>query len=1022
MLRGSQLLSLLTAAVPAVILSSAEPVAAPDQLPRIPATPAHLASQSFHLRPGFTAQLVAAEPLVVDPVALAFDESGTAYVVEMRDYSERRDESLGSIRRLVDEDADGRIDTATLFATGLPWPTAVACWDGGVFVGATPDIWYLKDSDGDGRADIRERVFTGFGSDGGALDPARLNVQAMLNSFQWGLDQRIHGVTSMAGGRVHLVDSPFTRTWLQRAGIQSFPSNHLSLRGRDFAFDPRSLAIESTPGGGQHGMTFDATGRKFVCSNSDHLQQIVHDDSNLTPDSLDPLPAPRVSIAADGPAAPVFRRSPDEPWRVLRTRWRVAGLVEGLVEGGGRPSGYFTGATGTTIHRGDAYPPELSGDAFIADCGSNLIHRKKLRLGPDGLQLIGERDVSERDSEFLASTDNWFRPVQFVNAPDGCLWVLDMYRETIEHPWSLPDGIKRHLDLNSGNDRGRLWRLAPTGFNPAPATRRIQGLATAPVPRLVGLLSHPDGWHRETAARLLHQKRDPAATPLLKMAAQSSSNPLGRLHALHVLAASAELDPDTVIRSLKDPADFVRAAAIELARRHLPDLSLPWTRLAADSSPRVRLACARLLRDIQPPLRDSIAATLVIEGPDRVRAIALPNANPISLWPRIHSGKPTLLPNLARRIGRQGSPADLDLVLNSILNLQPASLRLDTVTALADGLAATSRNLRLIDPSHHLEPVWKLAFEFATNRAASRVRTLGSSNLAFIDLTPDHPATRIAAVRLLRHAPEAEAVPVLVDRLHGEPDPVIVTAIDSLQAFRSTHTATSIGMRLQSISPTHRPRVLQLLARRPEGRAAIVQQLDHQTLKLTDLDADTLATLRRADDPALRSDLERWFGKAAPDRRAVVERFFPALALTGDPVRGGVIVRERCTVCHVWQGSGNNLGPDLASVASAGPEKLLVAILDPNREVAPAFNAWNVTTTEGDDLSGILVRDDAAGILLRQAGGMEISIARDRLSQLENSGRSLMPEGLEEGLDAQQFADLLAHLAAAGAPSTVPSP
>ena len=1012
MFRGASFLRLLLSTLPAALATAAEPVANPDQLPRIPPTPSHLALQSFHIRPGFTAQLVAAEPLVADPVALAFDEAGAAWVVEMRDYSERRDESLGSIRKLTDDDLDGRIDSASLFATGLPWPTAIACWDGGVFVGATPDIWYLKDTDGDGRADVQERIFTGFGSDGTALDPAKLNVQAMLNSFHWGLDQRIHGVTSLAAGRVQRIDSPFTRAWLERYGIQDSPPAAISLRGRDFAFDPRTLRLEATPGGGQHGMTFDPTGRRFVCSNSDHLQQIVYDDSNLTNDPLDPLPATRVSIAADGPAAPVFRRSPDEPWRVLRTRWRVAGLVEGPIEGGGRPSGYFTGATGTTVHRGDAYPPDVAGDVFIADCGSNLIHRKKLRPGPDGLQWIGERDPSESDSEFLASTDNWFRPVQFVNAPDGCLWVLDMYRETIEHPWSLPDGLKRHLDLNSGNDRGRLWRLAPSNFNPVPATQRIRNLASAPVARWVELLSHPNGWHRETAARLLHQKQDPAATPLLRKTLTQSNHPLARLHALHILAAKSQLDPALLKSAFADSLDVVRADAIELAQRHLPNSDLPWAKLAADPSPRVRLACARQARLIPSSVRDSIVATLLVQGPDLIRSIALPAADPRVLWPLVESQQPNLLPRIARRIGRQATPADLQLLFTRLPALSPRSLRLQTVSALADGLAADGRSLRLSDPEHRLAPIWSDALSLATNRAASRIRTLGNSTGPFIGLNPDDPDARLAALRLLRHAPEADAAPALTGRLVSESDPVFSMAIDSLQAFRSVATAHAVAAPLNNVEPSRRPRILQLLARRSEGRAAILQALEHQRLKVTELDADTLATLRRANDPELRSDLERWLGKAAPDRKSVVDRYLPALALTGNPDRGGIVLRERCTVCHVWQGTGNNLGPDLASVASAGPEKLLVAILDPNREVAPSHTAWHVVTVEDEDLTGILLRDDPAGIVLRQAGGTEISLPRDRLKQIENTGRSLMPEGLEEGLDAQQLADLLAHLAA----------
>ena len=359
-----------------------EPEIRPDQMPRIPPTDPPQAVASFKVRPGFRVESIASEPLISSPVAVAVDELGRAYVVEMRDYSERRPERLGRVRRLEDTDGDGRYDKATVFLDNLPWPTAITCWQGGVFIGATPDILYAKDTNDDGVADIREVIFTGFASTYAPYATNKLNVQALMNSFQWGPDNRIQGSASLSGGEVSLVDSPFTRrwreSWAERYAGRTVPwktpsTNPVLLRGHDFSFDPRSLELRTESGGGQHGMSFDSQGRKFVCSNSDHLQQILFNEGEASPNPHHELPAARVSIAADGPAAEVYRLSPDEPWRVLRTRWRVAGLVEGPVEGGGRPSGYFTGATGVTIYRGDAYGPEFVDNAFIADCGSNLV-------------------------------------------------------------------------------------------------------------------------------------------------------------------------------------------------------------------------------------------------------------------------------------------------------------------------------------------------------------------------------------------------------------------------------------------------------------------------------------------------------------------------------------------------------------------------------------------------------------------------------------------------------------------------
>ena len=239
------------------------------ELPRIPPVVPEQAVGTFVTAAGYRVEQVAAEPLVTDPIAMAFDEQGRLFVVEMHDYSEDADGHTGVIRLLTDTDGDGRFDTSSVYVDKLSWPTAVLCYDGGIFVGAAPDILYCKDTDGDGRADTIKKVFTGFG---------RGNVQGLLNSFAWGLDNRIHGATSSAGGAVRRADDERARP--------------LAPSGRDFSFDLCMLELTATSGGGQYGMSFDQWGRKFVCSNSDHIQQVMFDDRYLAAILTSPPPAP----------------------------------------------------------------------------------------------------------------------------------------------------------------------------------------------------------------------------------------------------------------------------------------------------------------------------------------------------------------------------------------------------------------------------------------------------------------------------------------------------------------------------------------------------------------------------------------------------------------------------------------------------------------------------------------------------------------------------------------------------------
>ena len=278
--------------------------------------------------------------------------------------------------------------------------------------------------------------------------------RGLLNGLLWGPDGWIYGVASSNGGTI-------------RQSNAARAAKPVSVRGRDFRFKPDGSAFEAISGGGQFGHAFDDWGHRFTCNNSNHIRQIVLPSHYLERNPALVPPSVVLDIAAEGPAAPVFRISAPEPWRVVRTRQRAADpvLSRRLPPTELFAFGFFTSATGITIYRGSSYPAEYRGNAFVGDVGGNLVHRKTLEV--DGATFLARR--ADADREFLTSTDNWFRPVNFTNTPDGTLLILDMYRETIEHPMSIPDPIKKHLDLTSGKDRGRIYNLVyPKGSTPSP--------------------------------------------------------------------------------------------------------------------------------------------------------------------------------------------------------------------------------------------------------------------------------------------------------------------------------------------------------------------------------------------------------------------------------------------------------------------------------------------------------------------------------------------------------------------------
>lgn len=558
-----------------------------DELPRIAATAASEALATFDVADGFRMQLIASEPLIANPVAMQWDASGALYVCEMRGYSEDRDAGISRIARLHDIDGDGIYDQRTTFADGLLWPTALFPYDGGLFVGDAPDIWYFKDTDGDGVADLKQRVLTGFGTS---------NVQGLLNSFRWGLDNRIHIACSSVGGEIRNPHAPSDQPGL-------------NIRGRDLALDPKTYRFEPTSGAAQHGTSFDDWGRKFASSNSDHIQQVMYRDRDVAANPYYSPPPSRISIAADGPQAEVYRTSPVEPWRQVRTRLRVSGLASGPIEGGGRAAGYFTGATGLTIYRGDAWPSKWRGTAIVGDVGGNLIHRK--RLDKNGLEFIAHR--IDDHSELVTSTDIWFRPAQFANAPDGSLHVIDVYLEVIEHPASLPPEIKKHLDLTSGRNRGRLYRIVPDNFHP----RKLSDLGLMSTAQLCALLSDPNAWHRETASRLLYERQDLSAVPFLRSMVPNAESALGRMHAMYALDGMQKLNIETMVAGLSDPDAHVRRHAVRLSRTNQtdPEIRDRLNELTSDPSMDVRYELAFALADAGPEDRLSGLVSILRRNP-----------------------------------------------------------------------------------------------------------------------------------------------------------------------------------------------------------------------------------------------------------------------------------------------------------------------------------------------------------------------------------------------------------------------
>jgi putative membrane-bound dehydrogenase-like protein len=953
------------------------------ELPRIPLRSAAESQKMLSIRPGFAVELAAAEPLLRSPVALDFDADGRLYVAEFPEYNQyanSKPQGVGCIRLLEDLNGDGVYDKSTLFADPVPMATAVICWDGGVYAGSAPDLIYLKDTDGDGKADLRRVVFTGFGKD--------LAGESIMNSFRWGLDNRIHLSTNNAGGEVGRVGGGKART--------------VSVRGQGFVFDPRDETFQLTGGGGQHGMSMDDWGRTYVCANSEPFSLVMYDSRYLVRNPFLQAPPPAVNVAPAGKFTRLFRTSTVEPWRALRTRLRSQGIVPGSDEGGS-PSGFFTGATGVTVYRGDAFPAEYSANLFVGDVSNNLIHRA---LAVAGGLLVTARSA-ETGREFVASSDNYFRPVQMANGPDGCLWVIDMYRELIEGAAFLPPSILKHMDVGSGVDRGRIWRIMPAGKRPS-----LPRLSKSKTVELVALLEHPNGWHRDTASRLLYERQDPSAIGPLRQIATRSSTPLGRTHALYALAGLKALGPDDILAALADPESRVREHALRLAEPFCHDDARVQSRMEAmvgDPDPLVRYQLAFSL-GVLPGTRAAgpLAALAIKDGADawcRIAILSSISGCAGDMFRQLAGNRAfraslpgrTFLAMLAAQ-ATAIRPADVDVVLVAIdgplADDQPAARAI--VAELMDKVTSETRT--------------RLAGTGGGRARAILAELLDEARATAAD-EKKPPKIRAAAVRALRFASfVTEREPLAALLASRQPGEVQAAAVDTLASYSDAAVAGVLLAAWPGMSPKMRASAAEAIFGRPVWIGAFLDAVESGSVGRSDVEPSRLNLLKSYPDLAVRTRAAKIFSSGLARRQDVVAAYQKALERKGDRERGRAVFEKNCSSCHRLENVGQRVGAELSAIRDRGLEAVLLNILDPNREVMPQFLSYVLVTTSGRVLTGMISAETANSLTIKKPDGSAENVLRLDIEELRSTGQSYMPEGLEKQIDVAAMADLLAYL------------
>jgi mono/diheme cytochrome c family protein/glucose/arabinose dehydrogenase len=539
------------------------PVLSPDE-----------ALESFYLPPGYALELVAAEPMVVDPVAIDFDGNGRMWAVEMRSYMPNvqgtgENKPTGRIVVLDDADGDGQMDERTVYLDSLVLPRSLKVMEDGVLVAATPDLWFTRDTDGDLKADTRELVTDDYGNPDS-------NPEHNANGLLWGMDN-----------------------WLHNADHEE------RYRYRNGRF-----AAASTVDHGQWGISQDDYGRMYLNSNSDPLRM----------DLLD---------------AHYYRRNP----RMMRSRGVYDDLVDDHTVWPVRPTpginrGYrpdmlredstltrFTAAGSPVVYRGDRLPGEMKGDVFVSEPSGNLVRRFSIAAIGEG-EYTAHNPYADEETEFLTSTDERFRPVNFYSAPDGTLYIVDMYRGIIQHRDYVTDYLERQIDrrnLEKPIGHGRIYRIVHESTERDEKPR----LRDKTSEELVEVLSHPNGWWRDTAQRLIVERGDTTAAPQLRQLLLSSDDARARLHALWTLDGLGTADRSITARALEDSSPHVRAAAVRISEKWLTDGDPQMTELVrgqiGDEAPEVYRQLAASLGTVPRAQRIDTLTELVLQhGADPV--------------------------------------------------------------------------------------------------------------------------------------------------------------------------------------------------------------------------------------------------------------------------------------------------------------------------------------------------------------------------------------------------------------------
>ena len=996
-------------------------------------------SQRHAITPvGFTIDVVAAEPLFqAKPLAYTFDHDGRLFVSESVDYPNGivlPDEGQGHDRivRIDDANDDGAFDTRTVFAEPLSICTSMLAHDGGLIVTQAPHTLYLKDTDGDGQADVREQLFTGWGT---------YDTHAGPSNLTWGLDGWVYGIVGYSGFK------------------GTVGGENLEFKQGFFRFKPDGSKLEflRSTNNNSWGFGFSEEGVLFGST------------ANGNPSEQMPL-ANRVYERVRGWNATTLGGISGSPAMEVAPR---KGSPDGLA-----PvrqvdhHGHFTAAAGHRLYTARAYPREYwNRTAFVCEPTGHVV--ATFEITPSGAAFRSRMAWS-----LVASDDEWTSPIQADVGPDGQVWVIDWYNFIVQHnptPAGFENGKGNAYETPLRDKvHGRLWRVVHDATKDAPHRTTLAG---ASPDDLVAALRDPNMFWRTRAQQKLLERaagrpdggRD-VAPALVKLVQDASADAIGlnpaAIHAIWTLKTMGAIDGATadaaavaaVHGALTHSSAGVRMNAVRALPRDAATLAaFQAAGVAADAAPLVRLWLLDALGEF--PVSPE-ASTLVLDiladprtGADPALADAATSAaaiHAVGVLPALISGlmqaaveqprladdvspaRLTLVERVAEHVARGGDDAAVSSLVTRL-----ATAKVETASAALTGLArgwpngrtiefgATGREAlaKLVDslPPAAQGQLITLVQRAGSDALDSQIVGVTTSLLATIDKADAADRDRSEAAKrlvLLRPA-DLGIVTTLLGRINARTSPEVAAGLLAAVAESSaTGTADAILDKAGTLPPAVREAAFRTAVNNKAWTPVLVERLEQGKIRLTDLALVERNRLAELPDKKLRERAKKLIasggGLPNADRQKVIDEVLPVVLAGGDTVRGRAVFKEHCGTCHTHSGEGGKVGPELTGMSVHPAKELLIHVLDPNRSVEGNYRAYTVATDDGRVVNGLLAGESKTSIELVDAEGKRHVVQRDEIDEFVPSTNSLMPVGFEKQIQPHGLADLLAFLTARG--------